>query len=498
MAAGITAVALIFSFAQTNFVQNNSILGTISQISFKEVTFQTRLISWKAAMKDFPNHPILGAGYGNYAITFDKYFDPKFYTFTSSETYFDRAHNNLVDIASTAGSVGLLSYLSIFAAIGYYLFKGKKNNVISNNEFILLLCLFTAYFIQNLVVFDSLVTYISLMMALGYVYWLVNQEEDDEAETESGFAFTNQELTVLAIAGLIFLSIAYQYNFKVWSMLDGTINGQKALVRGDLAGAVQAYKEALSYNTPLDRDSRKSLINSINGLQGSLSSIDKQQAKDIAEYVVSLAEANVKYNPLDSMMQMQLAQALSSASLVNQDDINKFYFYSDRALKAIDESIKASPGRVTVYFTKAQIYLIRNDKDKALDTLRYAYNLNQKYTESSCYLAKVEIYFKEEAQGYADMDECLDLGGVGNLAPLDLVKISLNHYTEKKDDIHVLSLLQRWTALEPDNTKVWINLSLLYAQKGDKINAIDAAKKAGELDPSLKSAVEEFIKKLGE
>src|SRR3989338_1921675 len=155
MALGVILISLAFLYPQSSLVKNSSILRTVTQISSQAVTFQTRIIAWKAAVKDLPSHPLLGTGYGNYAITFDKYFDPKFYNYTTSETYFDRAHNNLVDLASTAGLLGLLSYLSIFAAVFYYLGQGRKQAKISSNEFILLVCLLVAYFIQNLAVFDS-------------------------------------------------------------------------------------------------------------------------------------------------------------------------------------------------------------------------------------------------------------------------------------------------------------------------------------------------------
>ena len=513
MAAAVILIMLVFLFPQSSLVKNSSILSTVTQISAKAVTFQTRLISWKTALKDFPNHIFLGTGYGNFAITFDKYFDPKFYSYTSSETYFDRAHNNLVDLASTAGLLGLLSYLSIFAAVFYYLGQGKKQAKISSNEFILLVCLLVAYFIQNLAVFDSLVTYISLMLYLGYIYWLVypvksgfagpdsNQEFSRvkggaEEEPEVSYALTNKELSILAGAGLIFLMIIYQFNLKPWLMLDGTINGQMEFSKGNVIGAVGEYKKALSYQTILDRDSRASLINSLNSRQDLLLAMDKVQAKEIVDYAVGLAEVNVELNPLDSMMQMQLAQSLNVAASVNQDNPNKFYFYSDRALKAIDESIKASPGRVTIYFSKAQLYITRNEKDQAIEILKYAFGLNEKYAESACYLAKVALYYKDEKLGYELTDKCLDLNGAGYLNPLDLIKIALNHYLEKKDQPRILLLYERWSAVEPANAKIWVNLSLLYAQAGKKDQAIEAAQKAGELDPSLRSAAEEFIRKL--
>jgi len=60
-----------------------------------------------------------------------------------------------------------------------------------------------------------------------------------------------------------------------------------------------------------------------------------------------------------------------------------------------------------------------------------------------------------------------------------------------------LALYERWSVLEPGDPKIFVNLSLLYAQAGNKAKAITAAEKAASLDPSLKSAAGEFIRKLG-
>lgn len=495
--AAVMAVAfivLIFSFRQSAFIKNTPILRTVAQISSKQATFQTRLISWKAALKDFSNHPLLGTGYGNYAITFDKYFDPMFYIYTPTETYFDRAHNNLVDIASTGGLLSLLTYLSILAAAFYYLIKGRQEEKISNSEFILLVCLLVAYFVQNLAVFDSLVTYISLMMTLGYIYWLVNSKEEENLELSRGLE--NKELAILILSGLVILSITYQYNIRVYQMLNGTIKGQTEFAKGNILAGLEEYKKALNYKTPLDRDSRASLINFLNSNQNQLLAMDKTQAKEIADYIVNLAEENVKLNLFDSMMQMQLAQALNTAAITNSDNASKFTFYSDRALKAIDESIKASPKRVTVYFSKAQIYLTRNDKNNAIETLKYAVNLNEQYPESSCYLAKVQIYFGQEPEGYKMLDKCLEFGGAGYLSPADFVKKAINYYAGKKDNPHLLKLYERLASLESNNANIFAVLSQLYAQNGEKEKAIQAAEKAAELDPSLKNDAEKFIMQL--
>ena len=500
LSAAFLIAVLILTFAfinkESNWVKSNSILRMVGEVNVQKNTFQTRLISWKAALKDFPNHPVLGTGHGNYAITFDKYFEPTFYDHTRSETYFDRAHNNIVDIASTTGGLGLVAYLLIFIAAIYYLISGYRKEKISMNEFILLVSLMIAYFIQNLAVFDSLVTYMALMAMLGYIYWLSNQEAKLPIGSLASSEFINKEIYALAGAGLIILIIMFQYNIKPLKMLTGTIQGQIAFAQKDFEGGIEIYKKALSYNTILDRDSRDSLIRAIASNYSAIAGMDKQKAKEILDYAVELAEENVKYNPRDSLMQMQLAQILNITARFHGGNAQRFSFYSDRALEAIDKSIESSPGRIPIYFVKAQIQATRNEQEQAIETLQYATSLNEKYYDSYCNLAKYYFIFKQEENGHKTMDQCIDKGGSGLLAPADYVKSLINHYAESQDWDKSLKLYKRLSELEKDNAKVWVNLAKLYAQTGDIESAKKAAEKAAELDHSMINAVEEFIRGL--
>lgn len=495
MAVCAALVSLVFIYPESSIVRNSSILNTMTQISSKAVTFQTRIISWKAALKDFPSHPLLGTGHGNYAITFDKYFDPSFYNYTRSETYFDRAHNNIIDIASTTGALGLLAYLSIFAAAVYYLIKKYRAGKIAGNEFILLVSLIVAYFIQNLAVFDSFITYISLMVMLGYIYWLSASAEnaDERAPIAVNKELEDKEIYALAAVGLIMLAIIYQFNIKPLKMLKGTIDGQIAFAGQDILGGVEIYKKTLSYNTVLDRDSRDSLIRFIVSNTAAFNGVDSEKGKEIFDYGIDLAEKNVKYNPQDSLMQMELAQILNAATKYYENNQQKFYFYSNRALEAIDKSIAASPGRIPIYYVKAQILAIRNEQDKAIETLSYAAGLNEKYYDTYCNLARYYFYFRQEAKGYEATDKCIDLGGAGMIAPADYITSLIGHYGGKNDWPRTIELYKRLAELQPNDAKTWVDLAKLYAQTGDKEKAIAAAEKSIELNPAMKDGAEQFI-----
>jgi len=493
----IALTAFVFLNRNSDFVKNTPPFSNISAISTQKATFQTRLISWRGGIKDLRNHPFLGVGHGNYAYIFDKYFDPAFYDITRGDTYFDRAHNNIIDIVSTTGFLGLLTYLSIFVALAYYLIRGYRKDYIDLHEFIILTSLFVGYFIQNLAVFDSFPTYQMLMISLGYVYWLNKKGEDVEngvSDIDGGdTTFDNKEIYALLISGIIMLTIAYQYNVKPWKMLVGTIDGQKVAKNPELL--IAAYKKALSYDTVLDRDSRTSLIRMFSD-PNSLTGLTVEKKKEYMDYIISLAEKNVAYNTHDSLNQMALAQVLNTAASIYQIGSESFMFYSSRALEAINKSIEATPGRVPVYYQKAQVYMTQGETDKALETLRYAYDLHPSYYDSSCYLGKTLIYLKKETEGYRYLDECVQsAGGADLLSPVGYVRSLVKRYVDKNDWESVEKLAKRIVTLEPTSAN-WINLAKLYVQRGEKDKAIEAVGAAVKLDPGIEQYAKEFLDNL--
>ncbi len=475
----------------------------IQEISVDKNTFQTRLISWRAAGKEFKNNWLLGVGHGNYSMIFDKHFDPHFFDHTRNETYFDRAHNNVIDIASTTGIVGIGAYMSIFVFLGIYLVKAYRKERLGILEFALLSCLTIAYFVQNLAVFDSLVTYVSLMVFLAYVHWLANHEEEkgntQSLLSESGDrGWTNSEIYPLFGAGLIVFAIMWNYNILPLKMLDRTIAGQRAFGQRNFAKAVDEYRNALQYNTPLDRDSRFTLVRSAISNYWQMRPMDQEERDEDLEFIIEQAEKNVALSPFDSLLQMQLSRMYDVAARYHSNK-TKREEYAQLALNAVNRSVEASPGRIPVYFVKSQILLNSGQKEKAIETLEYAASLNDNYFEAQCQLAQArlmpqEIDEEEEVKGYASLDRCLENGGQGFLVALNAIKRGINHYAQEGNMEHVVKLYKQLVKYEPKNPENWINLAKLHNNVGNYEQAIKAAEKAKEVEPSLKDDVNEFIK----
>ena len=265
-------------------------------------------------------------------------------------------HNNLIDIASTAGIIGLLAYLSIFVAVAIYvigLIKKDKQNF----EPIILIGLFAAYFIQNLAIFDSLVTYIGLMISLAYIYYLVNPETTGR-ETEKKIP----EFTALVVGFFIVFILTNQFNLKPWRTFQGVIKGYSMLAQGQVLDSLAFYKDAFKNNTPLDRDGKTALINSVVGNPKSVLSLKPSDGHDVIEYLITLGKDNVSNNPQDSLMELQLAQVYSIGANLKIDASTTDEYYNS-SIEAIDKSLVASHQRIPVYFMKANL-LITHGKGK--------------------------------------------------------------------------------------------------------------------------------------
>lgn len=467
LVVAITALVLIFSQQNQAWFQNSFLKNLTSQ----KITFQTRLISWQAAAQDFPNHPWFGVGFGNYANVFDRYFSARFYEYTRSETYFDRAHNNLIDIASTTGVVGLLAYLSIFVAVAIYLLKLIKKNP-SNLEPLILIGLFTAYFVQNLAIFDSLVTYIGLMISLAYIYFLINPESESVAEKKV------PEFSALIILFLVFLVFTNYFNLRPWRSFQGVIKGYGAVAQGNLLEGVSIYQEAFKNKTPLDRDGKTAFINSLISNSEMLNKLEADKQAEVIKYAISLSKENLSNNPLDSLNQLQLAQIYSLAVNLNIDPQESY----NQALKAIDAAIAASPERLPVYFMKASVLMSQQKVEEALLVVNSTIEINPKLPDSYCQLFKIYNLAADVKNAYLNGDKCVDLAGAETLGMTKDFLELLEHYYQTKDWVRASKMAEQLVIFQPENGQAWGVLAEVLAAKGDALGSREALLKAQSLN----------------
>ncbi len=502
---GILLLVALFSQYNQPWFRSNDFL---KDLSVNKPSFQTRRLSWEGAARDFHLHPWLGTGFGNYAIIFDRQFDPTFFNYALTETYFDRAHNNLIDIASTTGIIGLLTYLSIFIfAVREWLralrLSGGRIQAGSGGRRIIsllvLAALLLAYFIQNLAVFDSLATYMGLMIALAYLVFLAQQakqeqtEENQEGEEKEASLSPLKEFILLGFSFMAVVFVVLAFNVRPWMMLTRVIAAYSEMAAGNASTSFLAYRQAFALNTPLDRDGRTILVNTIINNPTIFTYLPASNIDENIKYSVAMMEKNIKYNPADSLTQMQAAQLYDIASRYYSEQPSSFKNYSDKALAAAEQAVASSPRRVPTYFVLAQIQANRGDLAKAESALLTAQALLPSYPETPCQLANYYA-LKSDARFQENLDRCLDSQG-NSVSPATLEK-GLKYYQDNNKTDYLLRAYRLLAARGSEDPLLYVNLAKAELAGGNLEAALDAAVKAADIDPTLRPAVQAFLQSI--
>ncbi len=214
------------------YIIRSAIGRAISLIEGPKI-MESRLSTWKVSLNALKERPILGYGPENFMIAFSKYYDPALprlgYTLSEeSVEWFDRAHNIVFDISVTAGILALLIYLAFFGALFWQLEKCKKRSseisLISHGIQATILAYLGSLFFG----FDSVSTFLSAFILIGYSFHLISNYSNPRIISEPHISSAHNETksaniinffykyrTVFIILIFIFLLFfIWNYNIK--------------------------------------------------------------------------------------------------------------------------------------------------------------------------------------------------------------------------------------------------------------------------------------------
>ena len=165
---GFVVLAILFIVGGALILKTNILPSNLKDAGSLFARFST----WKAAWGGFVDRPLLGYGPENFNVAFDRHYDP---VHSGVETWFDHAHNLLFELLAVAGIIGFVAYLHIFYALfrDYLPVIFKKRPTVEAGLF---LAIPIAYFVQNLVLFDSLTSYVLFFTFLALTRAIVLKE----------------------------------------------------------------------------------------------------------------------------------------------------------------------------------------------------------------------------------------------------------------------------------------------------------------------------------
>lgn len=478
LAGILLVVAGFLALRQSDFVRESPVLGRFAEISLTETTTESRFIIAQLSWQGLKERPILGYGLENYNLVFNKYYDSRLWR---QEQWFDRAHNVVIDQMISGGILGLLSYLSIFLAALYLIWKDRGHLSVRDKS--IFVGLLAAYFFHNLFVFDNLISSILFYSLLGYLHTITRPTEAAAlaAPTQAGVPVPAVPLPRpvqygAAAAVLIALPFSlYFFNVKPIQASRTLIAALSGQPEGP-ARNLELYQKLFSLNTFGSMEGREQLVQAtVQVVSAAGAPAEHRQA--FAQLTAEELERQLKLLPNDTRQEMFASVFYRSIGDLNQSLVH--------ALKALE----LSPRKQLIHFELVAIYLAANQPEQALEFARSAYELDPRYRDAAIIYAATAIYANQKELA----DQLLEPIYGDKAHDEDRL---LRAYVEKGHYREVLKIWQSRVENEPANAQHRLALAAAYLALGERQRAIAEITKAVELDPSLKDQAEFYIEEI--
>lgn len=478
IAGAIVGLALVgmgafFMLRTTAFFQENPTLARIANISLTDTTVESRLTLWTSiGWNAFLERPLLGWGQDNFIVAFGKYYDPIMY---KQEPWFDRAHNVFVDWAMAGGALGLIAYLALFVTTLVMLWRSS----LSLPEKSIFTGLLGAYAVNNLFVFDNLVSYIYFVTVLAYIHVRGSYGANETLPQNQSTSVSKPIL----VGGIIVAVVL------VWFMALRPMGRAHALLNAiradystrDAAQVLPLYHKALAYG-------------SITGLEETREQLSTSALRAFTS-TTALPEARTAILDLAS-------SELADSAIAEPNNTRRLYFLahflkqtdqSTEALAVFDEMLAINPTRQNFLYEVGQIHLAEGDFEKAVETFKAAYDVEIENDTAFEYYAGALMF-----AGRAPEAEGLLMERFGTTTVDNELLLQAYEKMGRNDKLAELLELRLRNMAPADDGGVRVSLAVVYLELGRREDAIVQIERAAVVKPSFAAQAAEIVKAIKE
>lgn len=370
-------VGAFMMFRGSDFVKNSLVLRRFADITISEKTTRSRFMVWNMALQGFKEKPILGWGQENFNYVFNKYYNPKMY---DQEQWFDRTHNVFLDWLIAGGILGIISYLLMFFATIFSLWKRSNANFSVIEKSIFTGMLF-GYFFQNLLVFDNITSYILFFSVMAYVH---SRKTSDVAGVSSAREYKMNPVLANLILVPAVIAIAlfsmYFFNGRGYFASKNLIYAMTPNSNG-VTQNLEYFKKALSYGSFGDSEIREQLAQTTVRI-----SANKSVPDAIKQEFFNLAYAEMKKQiertPNDARYHLFTGSMLTSL---------KQY---DEGFAELKKASELSPNKQSILFELVGNLINSQKVEASLEFAKKAFELEPSSNQSRVIYAVAAIYGK--------------------------------------------------------------------------------------------------------
>lgn len=468
----IVAGGALYLARDTAFVNSVGFLGRLASISLTDNTTKARFLNMSIAWQGVKERPVLGWGQENYALVFDRYYDPRMY---AQEQWFDRVHDSIFDWWIAGGTLGLLAFLGVFGAALWVLWRAiltrRAEDVFSHEERSILTGLLAAYFVHNLTVFDNITSSILFATVLAYIAYREMTAGKTAPLVRAGLS--PRALLITAPLCVAFLALAvWGVNAKAYAANRALLSGMQPQSQG-LSQNLALFEKAISYGTFGTQEVREQLaqiavqIISSNEVPADV----KQKFKAAA---VSELEKQAALSPLDARFPLFAGSVLAAAG----DYAN--------AAALLEKAHQLSPAKQTILYELGQNAYFRGDADAAARYFEEAYKLAEDNITARIYYAMLLIRIGRDGEAEHILAPIIPTGQAAD-------QRILAAYVDRKQYAKLIPLWEARVKAMPADAQAYFTLAAAYYAVGERAQALATLERAALLGPEVKAQTDPLI-----
>jgi len=446
-----------------------------------EVSLGQRL-SFEIALKSLKENPFFGSGPSTFLYQFLKHKGTTLNDTAFWNVRFLNSSSKFLDILSTTGIFGTISFLLLISVSIYFGFSKIFKEKAERFDLLLFLAIFLS--ILNFSISSFLYTFpltfeFSFFFLFACFVNLLSEKRKEfliKRESPMSFVFSFLLIFIFVLDFVVLILISQRYAGEVFYW-----KGILAWQRGNVDQTISNLQRAINF-----------------------SKIDLY-FRDLSQ--AYLAKLNQKIQKGDTNIQTEAAQAISlskTATDLNPANVANwsvrgFTYQSlvgmaqgaeDWAIKCYEEASKLEPSN-PYYLTQKGVMLLRkgilsqNEEEKnkffaqAEDIFKKAIELKSDYAPAHFQLAMVSFNRGNLDEAISKMEETKNLApfDVGLAFQLGVAYYQKGNYQKAKEE------LERAISIVPDYANALYFLGLTYDQLGERERAIEKFKRVSELNP---------------
>ena len=388
--AGVAIISLLYAFRQSSFVLSIPAVNRTINTSFASVKNSPRWIAWTVAVESWKEKPVFGWGPNNFFYAFNKYYQSRSLEFGYGETWFDNAHNIIMNTLAVQGAFGLASYLFVFCAAIITLVLARRKKILEPHIAVIGISFLVAHLVQNVTVFENPTSYLYFMFWLAMAASLSRKTEEPvnmgTKNNKQVNIFPDKTIGTgtMITMGMVVLLLIFIFQIQPGRANMKTLDALKVLSYQPASGA-ESMKAALAFNAPHIDDIRGDLARTVSQvLSSSAEKIGKEKSLELLSMAMEALQANVILHPYDIRNYLVLSQ-LGQVGYMMTNDVKFIGEYGDN----LEMALKYSPKRQQIIYNLANFYLQIGRSDDAVKIIEQTIQDDPKIGESYWRLAYI-------------------------------------------------------------------------------------------------------------